>query len=272
MMTMTKVLLLGFTLTTLSSAETIKDQDMDGVPDSVDQCKNTPFLDVVNQKGCSTRTLIFPEDKNNDGLDISFGYGVSNNEDTLDRELQHTSKVQLIYYRDKWSYSVRTGYFKTDSQNGMQDTILKIKRKFKLNDSLKLGLGLGIKLPTYDFTGNKTDYTLYSSLTYYPISSLSLFTGASHTFINDEDDIDPLQDINTFYVGSGYFFTQNFYVNIAYSYAESKFTAYQPSKSVMSTLFYKINKKWFTTLSYSHEIEDDTLNNSLNIKFGYSIW
>ena len=272
MMTMTKILLLGFILTTLSFSETLKDQDMDGVPDSVDQCKNTPFLDVVNQQGCSTHSLIFPKDQNNDGLDISFGYGISNNEDTLNREIQHTAKIQLIYYRDQWSYSVRTGYFQTDSQNGMQDTTFKIKRKFRLNESLKISLGLGVRLPTYDFIGNQTDYTLYSSLTYYPISSLSLFSGVSHTFINDEDDTDPLQDINTFYVGSGYFFTQSFYANIAYSYVESKFTVNPPSRSIMSTLFYKINKKWFTTLSYSHQIEDDTLNNSLNIKFGYSIW
>lgn len=272
MMTMIRILVLGFTLITLSAAETLKDEDMDGVPDSVDLCKNTPFLDVVNQQGCSTRTLIFPEDKYNDGLDISFGYGISNNEDTLNREIQHTAKMQLIYYRDQWSYSVRTGYFQTDSQNGMQDTTLKIKRKFRLNESLKLGLGLGVKLPTYDFIGNQTDYTLYSSLTYYPVSSFSLFSGVSHTFINDEEEPDPLQDINTFYIGSGYFFTQSFYANIAYSYAESKFTANLPSRSLMSTLFYKINKKWFTTLSYSHEIEVDALNNSLSIKFGYSIW
>lgn len=272
MMTMTKILVMGFALVTLSFAETIKDQDMDGVPDTVDQCKDTPFLDVVNKQGCSTSTLVFPEAKNNDGLDISFGYGLSNNEDTLEREIQHTSKMQLIYYRDQWSYSVRSGYFQTDTQNGMQDTSLKIKRKFRLNDSLKLGLGLGVRLPTYDFIGNKTDYTLYSSLTYYPVSSLSLFGGASHTFINDEEVIDPLQDVNTFYAGSGYFFTQSFYANIAYSYAESKFTVNLPSKSIMSTLFYKINEKWFTTLSYRHEIDNDTLNNSLNIKFGYSIW
>lgn len=271
-MTMTKIVLLGFTLVTLSAAETLKDQDMDGVPDTVDQCADTPFLDVVNQQGCSTSTLLYPEDKDNDSLNITFGYGLSNNEDTLAREIQHTSKVQLTYHYDEWSYSLRTGYFQTDSQNGMQDTTLKIKRKFRLNESLKFGLGLGVRLPTYDFTGNQTDYTLYSSLTYYPLSSLSLFSGVSHTFINDEDVIDPLQDINTFYAGSGYFFTQSFYANIAYSYVESKFTVNQPSRSIMSTLFYKINEKWFTTLSYSHEVEVDTLNNSLNIKFGYSIW
>ena len=272
MMTMTKIVLLGFTLVTLGTAETLKDQDMDGVPDTVDQCADTPFLDVVNQRGCSTSTLLSTESKDNDGLNVTFGYGLSNNEDTLDRELQHTAKVQLIYYLDQWSYSLRTGYFQTDTQNGMQDTTLKIKRKFRLNESLKLGLGLGAKLPTYDFIGNQTDYTLYSSLTYYPLSSLSLFGGASHTFINDEEVTDPLQDINTFYAGSGYFFTQKFYANIAYSYVESKFTVNEPSRSIMSTLFYKINKKWFTTLSYNHEIGNDTLHNSLNIKFGYSIW
>jgi hypothetical protein len=257
---------------TLSAAETIKDQDMDGVPDSVDQCKNTPFLDVVDKQGCSTHTLILPKDNDNDSLDVGFGYGISNNEDILSREIQHTTKIQLAYYRDNWSYSVRTGYFQTDSQKGMQDTTLKIKRKFRLHKSLKLSVGLGVKLPTYDFIGNQTDYTLYSSLFYYPVSSLSIFSGISHTFINDKEVADPLQDVNTFYIGSGYFFTQSFYANIAYSYVESKFAANLPSKSIMSTLFYKINKKWFTTLSYSHEVEVDTLNNSLSIKFGYSIW
>ncbi len=117
----------------------------------------------------------------------------------------------------------------------------------------------------------KRTYTLYGSLVYYPVSALSMFAGASHTFINDEEIINPLQDINTFYTGSGYFFTKNFYANIAYSYAESKFTTYHPAHSIISTLFYRINDKWFMTLSYSHEIENE-LNNSVNIKFGYSIW
>lgn len=270
-MMMTKIFLLTLVLFTFSQAQPIKDQDMDGVPDDRDQCLDTPFLNEVNDKGCSTNTLLFPGENDNGSLDLSFGYGYSNNEDLINRDTQHTTRFQLSYYLDDWSYSLRTGYITTNTDEGMQDTTLKIKRKFKLAKSLKVGLGLGVRLPTYDFTGNNTDYTLYGSVVYYPKSALSVFAGTSHTFINDEEVYGPLQDINTFYTGSGYFFTKDFYANIAYSYAQSKFTINDPAHSIISTLLYRINHKWFTTISYSHQIEGE-LKNSLNIKFGYSIW
>lgn len=270
-MMMTKILLFSLILFTFSNAQSTNDQDMDGVPDDRDQCKDTPFLNEVNNKGCSTSTLLFPQERDDGSLDVSIGYGFSNNQKLVDRDTQHTTKLHISYYLNNWSYSLRTGYFSTDDDSGMQDTTLKIKRRFKLTKSLKVGLGLGVKLPTYDFTGNKTDYTLYASVVYYPKSALSVFVGASHTFINDEQITTPLQDINTLYLGSGYFFTKDLYANLAYSYAESKFTVNNPAHSIISTLFYKINEKWFTTLSYSHEIEDE-LKNSMNIKFGYSIW
>jgi len=270
---MTKILLLCITLFTLGSAAQLsKDQDMDGVPDGIDKCINTPFLDEVNAAGCSTSTLISPEEKDNDSLDVTVTYGFSNNEDLVTRDTQYTSKIQISYYLNNWSYSLRTGYFSSNNDSGLQDTTLKIKRKFKLTKSIKIGFGIGIKLPTYDFTGNNTDYTLYSSVIYYPVSDISLFAGASHTFINDTEITTPLQDTNAFYIGSGYFFTKDFYANILYSEAESKFTTNHVTRSVMGTLYYRINDKWFTTLSYSHEIFDEDLHNSLNIKLGYSIW
>lgn len=267
----TKILLIGITLTTLSTAQANHDQDMDGVPDTLDQCANTPFLDEVNKNGCSTKTLIFPEQRDDGSLDIAFGYGFSNNEDDLDRNTQYTAKFLISYYLNDWSFSARTGHYDSDEDEGMQDISLKVKRKFRLTKSLKVGVGVGVKLPTYDFEGNKADYTLYSSIVYYPKSSLSVFAGYTHTFVQDEEVYTPLQDINTVYLGSGYFFTRKLYANIAYSYVESKFTTNDPAHSLMSMLFYRINDKWFTTLSYSHEL-DDELHNALNIKFGYSIW
>ena len=30
-----------------------KDTDLDGVPDNIDICPNTPFLKIVNKQGCS---------------------------------------------------------------------------------------------------------------------------------------------------------------------------------------------------------------------------
>lgn len=272
MMTMMiKILLLNLMLFTLNHAEPAKDQDIDGVPDSIDKCKDTPFLNEVNALGCSTSALVFPQERDSGSLDAAFGYGFNNDEDHIERGMQYATKLDISYYLRDWKYSLHTGYFAMDDDNGMQDTILKIKRKFRLTEYLKVNIGAGIKLPTYDFTGNNTDYTLYSSVIYYPISALSLFAGASHTFINDEEISTPLQDINTFYTGSGYFFNKDFYINLAYSYSDSKFTFYHAAHTISSTLFYEINKKWFTTLSYSHEIEDE-LHNGLNIKFGYRVW
>lgn len=268
---MTKILLLSLILFNLSNAESAKDQDMDGVPDTIDECTDTPFLNEVNAKGCSTNTLIFPQERDNGSLDIAFGYGFNNNDEQVDRDTQYESNFYISYYLNNWSYTLRTSYFTMDDDIGMQDSLLKIKRKFRLTEYLKVSLGAGVELPTYDFTGNNTDYTLYGSIIYYPKSALSLFAGLSHTFIQDEEITIPLQDTNILYLGSGYFFTKDFYVNLAYSYTKNKFTVNHPAHSIGSTLFYQINEKWFTTLSYSHEIEDE-LSNSAGIKFGYRIW
>ena len=272
MTTKKNILALGVLLHTLSYAEPIKDQDFDGVPNSIDQCPNTPFLNEVNAQGCTTKILTLPNETEKDSLTLTLGYGFSTNEDLIGRETQETGKIQLGYYHNNWSYSLRTGYYTHNEDSGLLDTTFKIKKRIILTSSLKLGLGLGIKLPTYDFTGNQTDYTLYSSLNYYPTSSLSLFTGLSHTFVKDEKIITPLQDTNNFYIGAGYFFTDDFYANLSYGYSQSKFTTEHAAKSISSTLYYKINKKWFSTLSYSREIDDEDLHDTLSFKMGYKIW
>jgi hypothetical protein len=259
-------------------AEVLTDSDLDGVVDSMDLCPNTSFLDEVDKNGCTINRLITLQDTNPGKLDIAIGYGFSHNEDLLERDMQHHTHMQVSYYIDNWNYTLRTGYFTSDRGNGAQDTTLKMKYKYKPFTSLKVSLGMGIKLPTYEFVGNKTDYTLYSALTYYFKSPVSLFTGMSYTFVNDEDfitakgEIVPLHNTKVFYVGSSYSITEDIYANLSYSYAENKFTLNHNEQNVIATLFYKIDKRWFTTLSYSHQIEDDDLHNALHMKIGYILW
>jgi len=259
-------------LHTAIQADTIKDQDMDGVPDIIDKCPNTPFLNEVDKSGCANHILTLPEENDNRSLTLSLGYGFSNNEDFIDRRTQYSSKFKLVYSLKEWSYSLRTEYLYLGNYQGLEDTTIKIKRKFRFSKSLKIGLGIGIKLPTFNFIGNHTDIILYHSLNYYPNTTLSYFMGYNYTFVNDDKIYTPLQNTNTLYLGSGYFFSKKFYANIAYSYSQSKFVSNTPAKSLTSTLFYRINKRWFTTLSYSHQIDDEDLHNSMNIKFGYSIF
>ncbi len=266
-----KLLALGLLASTLSYAQGINDEDFDGVPDSLDQCPHTPFLNQVNAQGCTTTILTLPNETEYDSMTLTLGYGFSTNEDLVGRKQQDTGTVQLSYYHNNWSYSLRSGYYSHNTNSGILDTTFKIRKRIKLTKKLKLGLGMGIKFPTYDFTGNKTDYTLYSSLSYYPTHSLSVFTGLSHTFVQDEKVITPLRDTNNFYIGAGYFFTNKFYANLTFGLSESKFTNEHVTRSLGSTLYYKINKDWFATLSYNREIDED-LHDSLNFKIGYKFW
>ena len=249
-----------------------RDQDMDGVPDSIDQCQETPFLNEVDQFGCTTKKLIFPQERESGSLEIVTGYGYNINDDDINQNIQHSGRVQLNYYLKNWIYSLRTGYFTGSGDSGMQDTTLKIKRRFKLQHNFKISLSATAKLPTYNFSGNQTDFTLYASAVYYPVSSLSFFAGTSHTFIHDQEIVEELQDTNAFYTGIGYFFTQGFYANIAYSYNESKFVINPSIKSLSTTLFYQINSKWFLSSTYSHEVITDRKHDTFNISVGYSIW
>lgn len=268
---MTKLWIAVVTLSTISLGQGISDEDFDGVSDAMDRCPHTPFLNEVDAHGCTTTILTLPNEAEYDSMTLTLGYGFSINEELVGRERQDTGTIQLGYYKNHWSYSLKTGYFTHQIKSGMIDTTLKIKKRFTLQKKLKLGLGIGIKLPTYRFTGNRTDYTLYSSLSYYPSRNLSFFGGFSHTFVEDQKVITPLQDTNSGYIGTGYFFTPSLYGNLSLGVSQSKFTNEKTTTDIGTTLYYRINKVWFGTLSYSRE-PDHARHDAFHLKLGYKFW
>ncbi len=271
---MTRLLFSLFLTATLAYADTDTDQDMDGVPDMRDKCQDTPFLTEVDSSGCPTKELIFPQERNDGNLDIVVGYGYSYDDDDFMRSEQHTVRLQASYVLDDWICTLRTGYI-TDSANvGMTDTVFKVKKRFKPVTNFKFSIGAGVRLPTYDFQGNNTDFTLYSSAIYYPLSGVSLFGGANYTFIRDDEIDNPLQNITALYIGTGYFFNEDLYINASYSYSDTKFRDYHKIRTLSTTLFYQFSEKWFVTFSYGQEIEDTDGNprSTFNVRLGYSVW
>ena len=262
------VLLIGLTLPLM----VIKDHDFDGVADEVDECPNSPFLANVSANGCTVKMLTLPSETETDSLQAVLGYGVMINEDLFGRDELQSGTLQLNYYKKSWSYSANIGVYEHANNQGALDSTLKIKKRFTLRPNLKLSIGGGLKLPTYDFQGNKTDYSLYSSLTYYPIKSLSLFGQFKHTFVQDEEFTSRLQDSQYITGGFGYFLTQRFYLNSSYTEGRNKFSNQHDIKSISSTLYYKFNKKWFTLFSYNQEIDDEDAHHTSNLKLGYKVW
>ena len=247
------------------------DQDLDGVPDTIDKCPNTPFLNAVNKQGCTTTILLLPQETESKNIILTLDYSHSTNEDLLGHTRQNLSSIQLSYYDKNWQYALKTGYYNNKQAKGTIDTTFKVKRRFKLSPKIHVNVGAGVRLPSYHFSGNKTDYTLYTSLNYYHTRSLSLFMGLNYTFINDVPQETSLQNINAYYLGVGKFFTPHFYMNISYNYSQSKFTNEHSSHNVGTTLYYKINQQWFTTLSYNREFDDD-LHDALHLQIGYKLW
>ena len=288
-----QLFLLSTILLTMGISEGIQDQDFDGVPDNIDKCKDTPFLNVVDKTGCTTTMLTLPFETEKESLTLTLGYGYSTNEDLINRDVQHNTKLKASYYRNNWSYTLQTGYYTHNTDDGTLDTIVRVQKRIKLDPKFVLSMGTGLRLPTYDFEGNKVDGLLYGSLHYYPTSSLSFFTGYNYTYIgdneiptitsetpsgdtdkdgNEKEPYEGLQNTHKFYIGTGYFFTDNFYINILYSDESSKFVSEHHIRAFSSSIYYKINKKWFTTLYYKREVLDEDLHDNLLFSIGYTLW
>lgn len=263
------------------------DLDMDGVPDESDVCKHTPFLDEVNEKGCSINRLLLPEEKENDSLDLILGYSKINDEESLNRGKENSVHAEINYYNDNWIYRLGTSYFENRGKKEMEDTLIGVKKRFILTNDLKLTTGMTIKLPTYNFQGNKTDLTFSTALNYYPLEKWAFYVGGYYTVVNDDDYIEvedddddddespeivSLNNSSTFYVGTGYFFSKKLYANISYGYLASKFKAVESIETVRSTIFYQVNNQWFTTFSYSRELNTEDLNKNFRFNLGYTLW
>lgn len=248
------------------------DLDMDGVPDALDVCSHTPFLDQVNKYGCSVNRLILPDERIDESMDMVVGYGMTHNEDTIGREAQHSTQLALHYYRNDWIYAVSGAYFGSEAEQGFEDTVVSIKKRLTLSPDFKFTGGLSMKLPSYDMYGNQTDYTLSGSLNYYPSDQWVCYLGGEYTFVNDQDKVAQLSNSRSWYSGIGYFLLPKVYVNVAYGYSERKFREEHPIQTIQGTLFYQLNDRWFTTLSYGNELFDEDLHSNLSIKLGYTLW
>ena len=288
----------GLLLSTLYAQES-HDRDFDGVPDTIDQCPNTPFLNEVDKTGCTTVVLTLPSETQKESLYMTVGYGFSSNNDLKDREVQHHTKIKLSYYNNGWGYTFQTGHYVHNKSDDTLDSIVRIKKRIKVNAQFTYTLGSGLRLPTYDFKGNKTDVLLYGSLHYYATPSLSFFGGYSFAYIgddeietvlsetpsedknsdgsiekdgNEKEEYEGLQNTHKFYLGTGYFFSKNLYANIILSDESNKFVSEHHIRAITTSLYYDIDEKWFTTLYYKRELLDEDLHDNLLFSIGYRLW
>ena len=253
------------------------DSDMDGVPNYLDKCPNTPITDLVGPNGCPIKSLTKQSHKksiNHYDITVGANFGQSNYQ-LSPRANTYSSSLQAGFYHKAFSMQFSTLYYYTKSTNynssGMGDTTLSGYYSFYPVADLTVQAGAGVILPTYQSSlhNNKTDYLGSIFATYKP-NKYSFFGGYTYTIINDTNvDTITYQNTNAFTAGIGYNFSSKFYTSLSYYEANSVYSGVQNLKNISLYIFYSINKHWFTNFTFAAGLNRATSQNYSSIKLGY---
>ena len=256
------------------------DSDMDGVEDEYDQCPNTPLTELVDLRGCTTKTLISPHHFD---IIVGMSYAASDYQ-TLNATDTLSSTLQLDYYYKNYSLQLNSSYFTTDessySEDGLNDTYLGGAYQKSLSKDLFLRVSAGVLLPTYDtaLNNNNSDYTAAINGSY-SVGDFDLFAGLSYTMINDDDTVIVYDDNSTeqlsyqntlsYNAGLGYYASRSLYMSLSYAQSDSIYKNVDAIVSATLYGYYSFDENWFTTLSYSYGLSTSASDHYLSMKLGY---
>ncbi len=243
-----------------------KDDDLDGVPNSIDKCPNTPFLHKVDSNGCTTKVLTLPKQSDKDMKLFTISYGRITDGDFKGRKIQNEAIISFSNISYPWVFSVTTGLI----NSGLIDTTFKIKRVFKPKKDLKINLLAGLKLPTYNFRGNRVDPLFGSSIYYHLDEKSSFFAGLNYTLVQDKEFDLSLENSYNMYGGFGYFISKKTYTNISMEVSNSKFVQEETLKTIGSMLYYQLSKDYSISLNFRKELNEDE-HNLFILSLGYRI-
>jgi len=280
---MNKFLPLLLTSLLSSALFAYSDADMDGVPDSIDKCPNTPLTDLVDTNGCTKAKVNLKTQKETKGhADVIIGANYAgSNFASLNSSDTYSASIQADYYYGNFSLQAYTSYYKTAAQDydasGLNDSFIGAAYNVHMGKSLSLRLGAGALLPTYEtsLNNNNTDYTGSATLSY-NLSKLNLFGGYAYTMINDDDVIDTTnnssyiyQNTNAYSAGLGYYFTNKLYMSGAYNLSNSIYEGIEDIKTASLYGYYAINKNRFLIFTYAYGLSDSASDHAVSLKVGY---
>jgi len=252
---MKQILLLGAAALICFGA--VKDSDLDGVPDNLDKCPNTPFLETVNKYGCST-TQLKKLKKKNIKFNLNIGY-------EYDRYKSYNDSKIIFTSISAKKNSIKTSIFYSikDDSNGYKSNDL-IWSIYYYNSSTKnTSIKAGVKMYLPTNYNKKTDYAFVIKGSYY-FKKFNISLSEKHK-IYGETGTNP-KDTITLNIGTFY---KKLYVS-PYVYTEN--SAYNSSKWYKYaglTLFYPITNKIGITIDSSFDMEESQ-NYTLTGSLGYS--
>lgn len=249
------------------------DSDLDGVEDAFDKCQNTPFYDLVDGDGCSTKSLI-----TDTHYDIIIGVGTSQmNYASGEKTDTKTTTINANYYSGNITTSISSSYFSSKSvdstDSGWNDTTILVNIKSMSKYGNVIQAGIGVVLPTYrgEYNNEAIDYVGSIGVNYSLNKNYNIFGGFAYTIINDKDitDIVTYQNTKSFYTGLSYLINEVSSLNISYSSADSIYSSIKTINSATIGYFYQFNQHWFVMADYRHGLSDSASKKDSSLRLGY---
>lgn len=257
---MTKILYFLLTTSLLFAGDFI-DSDLDGVPDNIDKCPNTPFSALVDKDGCPIKYLNIPQ--------TIIQYDFYTETSLLDNN-GDTTLSQLLYmsiYKKGYYFSISTSLNDLENKRDFSDVTVKLKKYIDLSSKLYTSLGIGLKIPTKDYGTNKIDIPLYISLNY-SIKNSTLFAGGSYTFVNDTSNRYSYNNEKSGYIGMSYDYN-NISLSSTYMLLRDKFN--DISRSLGFGVFYFPKKSsLYYSLSYIKGLNSNAIDAIYSFGIGKS--
>lgn len=267
-----KLFFLLFVLLTVSLFA-YEDSDMDGVEDSHDLCKATPFSDLVNKDGCTIQSV-----GNTIYYDIITGIGYSQiNYGSKKLADTMSTSLQVDIYINQWWIQGLVSYYDADAgletSNGMNDTLLSLFYQYPQIQALSLTMGVGIVLPTYNsgYNNEAIDYSAMVDFQYNVNNSIYLFGVLTYTWIRDKNIAEETyQNTPELRVGIAYLFGEKSIWSLAYYQSESMYESIETIQSLGLGLSYQIDADYFISSSYGYGLSEPSSNHSFLLRLGYS--
>jgi len=227
------------------------DTDIDGVEDSLDLCKNTPFDQLVDAFGCSENaseniwTL-------KAGTELGF--------DTFD-EKSLSYHFSIDYNMQSWSMGISNanyiGYNENNTSTRETGDIYTYIGYEIPNKNFLTTFAIGMKIATADESVGTGENDYYMSTQLQSVSNehnTKLFSTLSYTFTGDTKYI-AYEDVFSYTVGLGYVVNEAYYTSLYYENSQSIYKDTESYKALVWSNHYTYDEDYFIEMAYTRGLD-----------------
>ena len=245
---------LFFTIGTFSYAYGYSDYDVDGVEDSIDECPNTPFDILVDERGCEEGT------KYNGALTILAGTisAIDSQSDNLTN-----AQIFLNYRYHDWDLSFSTFSQLQNIVDNVPNTFyISTGYRYKFSDDLLSKFSVGTKQST-----QQNDYYMTLNVDYSLHAKQNLFFFYSYTIAQDSD-LSVYDNFNTLSVGTGRTLTDYWYSAISYDFSGASLENSADYQALSWSNTFALSSSYYFLTNYSYGLSDGASDHTISIQFG----